>query len=128
MDKRRATQIHKAFSEAKLDVLVCSLPKNVLLLSGYWPVIGTSVVLAFRDGTVELIVPEDEHELGKPSWADRIYTFKPAPLDKLATASEQLLEPLRGVKGKLRRANVGFEHGEDSEPASYAAMHLYQHS
>lgn len=126
--KDRIARIRKALSAAKLDVLVCSLPKNVLLLSGYWPVIGTSVALAFADGGIQLIVPADEQELAEQGWADHVQTFKPAPLDKLTSASEQLLEALRSLGKKLDGAAIGIEYGEETEPSTYAAMHLYRGS
>jgi Xaa-Pro aminopeptidase len=127
-DKERIARIRKALADAKLDALVCSLPKNVLLLAGYWPVVGTSVAIAFADGNIQLIVPADEQELGEQGWADHVQTFKPAPLDQLTSASEQLLEPLRSLGKKLEGATVCVEHGEDTEPSTYAAMHLYQDS
>jgi Xaa-Pro aminopeptidase len=127
-DKDRIARIRKALADAKLDALVCSLPKNVLLLSGYWPVVGTSVAIAFDDGSIQLIVPADEQELAEQGWADHVRTFKPAPLDQLTSASEQLLEPLRSMGKKLDDNEIGIEHGEDTEPSTYAAMHLYQDS
>ncbi len=127
-DKERIARIRKALADAKLDAVVCSLPKNVLLLSGYWPVIGTSVAVAFAGGNIQLIVPADEQELAEQGWADHIQTFKPAPLDQLTSASEQLLDPLRSIGKKLDGNEIGIERGEDTEPSTYAAMHLYEDS
>lgn len=127
-DKDRIARTRKALAEAKLNALMCSLPKNVVLLSGYWPVVGTSVAAAFADGSIELIVPEDEQKLAEQGWADHVQTFKPAPLDKLTSASEQLLEPLRCLGKKLDGTAIGMEHAEETEPSTYAAMHLYQNS
>jgi Xaa-Pro aminopeptidase len=127
-DRNRIARIRKALTDAKLDALVGSLPKNVLLLSGYWPVVGTSLAIALADGSIELIVPEDEQELAKQGWADHVHMFKPAPLDQITSASEQLLEPLRSMGKKLEGNEIGIEYGEDTEPSTYAAMHLYQDS
>jgi Xaa-Pro aminopeptidase len=70
-DRDRIDRIRGALREAGLDALICALPSNVLLLSGYWPVVGTSVAIATRDGAVGLILPKDEAELGTAGWARR---------------------------------------------------------
>ncbi len=124
--KERSERLKDGISEMGLDGLVCALPKNVLMLSGYWPVVGTSVAIALSDGTVRLIVPEDEKELARTGWAKHIETFKPGSLDSLTTASEAVIEPLRQLEAQFASgARIGIEHGENSEPSSYAAMHLY---
>ena len=109
------------------DLVVCALPKNVLLLSGYWPVVGSGVAITSSDGRVALLVPEDEEELAKTGWADEVHTFKPGSLDKLTTAAEAIRTPLRDLLKSFsgKKARIGFEAAETSEPASYAAMHLY---
>jgi len=124
--KERNALLHDAISQMGLDALVCALPKNVLMLSGYWPVVGTSIAIAFSDGTVHLIVPEDERELAQNGWAKHVATFKPGSLESITTAAEAVVAPLRRLEGQFAAgARVGIEHGEESEPSSYAAMHLY---
>ncbi len=99
---------------------------NVLLLTGYWPVVGTSMAIASRGEGICLIVPEDEEELADRGWADQIIPFHPGSLDAITTAGQQLREPLqRGAKALSNRARLGIEQGETTEPASYAATHLY---
>ncbi len=129
IDRERSERVQQVLSKARLDALACALPKNVLLLSGYWPVIGTSAAIAFADGSVELIVPEDEADLAARGRATRIHPFKPASLDRLTTASEAIIDPLRKAGEKIGNSKrIGIEQGEESEPASYAATHLYQGS
>lgn len=124
--EQRIGRIRSALSALELDALVCALPKNVLLLSGYWPVIGASVALAFNDGAIELLVPEDEAELAQAGWAGRIRTFKPGSLERLTTAAEALREPLGNIDALFTRpVRIAIESGETSEPASYAAMNLF---
>ena len=55
-DTERIDRIAYALRGAKLDGLVCALPANVLLLSGYWPVVGVSIAIATADGAVVLLV------------------------------------------------------------------------
>jgi Xaa-Pro aminopeptidase len=123
----RIDRIRTALLENQWDMVVCALPMNVLLLSGYWPVVGTGVALAFSDGRISLLVPEDEEDLANRGWADEVRTFMPGCFHKLITAAEAIRAPLQTLarsfsSGPLR---VGFEAQETSEPASYAAMHLY---
>ena len=123
----RVDRIRRALQDKQWDLLVCALPKNVLLLSGYWPVVGTGVAVASSDGRIRLLVPEDEEDLAKSGWADEVRTFKPGSLQKLTTAAEAIRSPLQELLNGFSKEPVrtGFEDRETSEPASYAAMHLY---
>jgi Xaa-Pro aminopeptidase len=124
----RKEQIARALQQAGLDALVCALPKNVLMLSGYWPVVGTGVAVAARPGDVHLLIPEDEKQFAQGCRATTIETFKPGSLDEITTASDAVVAPLSHVLKQFLKSGVriGHEHGGDSEPASYSAMHLYQ--
>ncbi len=126
----RKQQIATQMQKAALDGLVCALPKHVLLLSGYWPVVGTSMAVARSNGEVCLIVPEDEKPFAAKSRATNIETFKPSSLDKITTAEETVVQPLSHTLKLLLNSEprIGYELGADTQPASYAAMHLYQGS
>jgi len=91
---------------------------NVLLLSGYWPVVGTGVGVASSDGRISLLVPEDEEDLAKRGWADEIRTFKPGSLEELKTTAEAIRHPLQELGESISTApvRVGFEAHETSEP------------
>ena len=123
----RVDRIRIALGKNQWDLVICALPKNVLLLSGYWPVVGTGVAIASADGRITLLVPEDEEDLANSGWADEVRTFKPGSLEEIITAAQAIRGPLEKLitsfsAGLLR---IGFEASESSEPASYAAMHLY---
>lgn len=126
-DAERVDRLCQAMRKAGLDLLACALPVNVRLVSGYWPVVGTSVVLAARDGTILLIAPEDERGLADRGWADAVYPFQPSSLSDLRTAADALRRPLREAAARLGigHGKIGYEENGCSEPASYAAMHLY---
>jgi Xaa-Pro aminopeptidase len=127
-DEERARRITSSLAGAGMDAFVCALPVNVLLLSGYWPVIGTSVAVATREGTVQLLVPEDEEELAARGRADKVRTFAPGSLSELKSASEAVRAPLCETLKSLglgRGSVIGYESGECFEPASYASVHLY---
>jgi Xaa-Pro dipeptidase len=55
--EERLERMRTGMAEQKLDALVLRLPENVLLLSGFWPMIGASVLLFPQDGIPVCIVP-----------------------------------------------------------------------
>jgi Xaa-Pro dipeptidase len=125
-DPERLARIQDELGSAKLDALVCSLPANVLLISGYWPVVGTALALVTRDGRVIVIAPEDEIDFARDCGA-KVLTFRSGSLDEIRTAIDAIQGPLAAALNwlDLERAAVGVESGAGFEPASYAAMHLY---
>jgi Xaa-Pro aminopeptidase len=123
----RIKRVTRALQQAGLDALVCTLPANVLLLSGYWPVVGSAVAVATRDGRVAILAPEDERELAGHGWATEVRTYHPGSLACLTRPAEAVRDPLamllRDVGVECGR--IGYEDGHAYEPASYAAMYLY---
>jgi Xaa-Pro aminopeptidase len=124
----RVARIMEALRDAGLDALISTLPANVLLLSGYWPVVGSALAVATRDGRVAVLAPSDEEELARRGWARDVRTYEPATLSRLTGGpSAAVREPLAALLRDLGlgRARIGFEEGDAYEPASYAAMYLY---
>src|SRR5215212_667486 len=126
-DGERVARIVLTLERSGLDAVVCSLPSNVLLLTGYWPVVGTAVAVASRAGLVGLVAPSDERDLAERGWADEVRYFESGSTDEIhsiaATIQPQLERLLRllGIGG----GRVGWESGAASQPCSYAEMHLY---
>ena len=123
----RVEMVKQAIAVADCDAVVCALPVNVLMMSGYWPVVGTSLVVATREGAIILLVPEDEKELTENSWADEVRTYQPNSLHKLQSPVESAGESLHELLHRLglHCSRIGYEFGPSSEPSSYAAMNLY---
>jgi Xaa-Pro aminopeptidase len=126
-DLERARRVQEALSDSIFSALICSLPKHVLMLTGYWPVVGTSIAVVAKDGLTYLIVPQDEEQLAREGHADRILTFQPGSLEKLTTAAEEARIPLREVLDEIHlpEGAIGSDIGSHVEPASYAAIHFY---
>lgn len=125
-DRDRLDRITAALRAANLNALVCSLPSNVLLLTGYWPVVGTSIAVATREGAIGLLVPQDEQQLAKDGWANELQTFKPSTLDELKPLQKAVEAPLKKLLQRLGQAErIGCDAGVANEPVSYAAMSLY---
>ena len=126
-DEARVGRVRRALSEARVDAVVCALPANVLLLSGYWPVIGTACAIVTRDGAVAVIAPSDERALAVRGWASTFLTFQAGSLRELTTVVEAIRAPLAeaGHALGLEGARLGYEGGAWYEPATYASMFLY---
>lgn len=58
-----------AMERAGLDALVLRLPENVLLLSGYWPMLGVCTLVFPREGRASVLIPDYyEEEAGPNLW------------------------------------------------------------
>jgi Xaa-Pro aminopeptidase len=127
-DHDRINRIIRALDSGDLDALVCTLPSNVLLVSGYWPVIGNAIAIVTRNGAVGVIAPEDEEEFARKSWADQIRIFHPASLDRITNTLDAVREPLCEVQASLNlggAACLGYEGSRAFDPSSYASTFVY---
>jgi Xaa-Pro aminopeptidase len=123
VDDERNVAIVSALGNSHLHGLVCCDPTSVLLLTGYWPVLGTSVAIFAGDGSVAVIVPEDEVEIAGGSTAARIIPYKPSQMKRLECPIQALSKPIglalasRSLSGKT----LGVELRQTMQPASYAS-------
>lgn len=60
VDKERLRRISAAMAGAGMDALICRLPENVVFLTGWWPLTGTSWVVFAADGKARIILPACE--------------------------------------------------------------------
>ncbi len=109
--------------EAGLDALVCALPSSVLLLSGYWPVVGNAVVV-FTKAEVVLLVPAQELSLTKASWADSVETYEPGSLEHIYSLTAAIEPLLKSAMDRLdlHGCRIGIETGPWVQPAPYVAL------
>jgi Xaa-Pro aminopeptidase len=119
----RGELIRRTLQRTNWDLLVCVMPANVLLLSGYWPAVAHSLALATRDGQFALVVPDDDGELAEQSWVDHVRTYAPARIDQLTTAEESVYQAFVAIKRDLTVVadRIGFEQTDAFEPAAYAS-------
>ena len=64
---RRRKLVQWVLRGTEMDAIVSTFPSNILMLTGYWPVVGTSIAVATRDGAMDLVVPRDEENLVRGS-------------------------------------------------------------
>lgn len=126
--QERIERISQALQDDGLDALVCTLPTNVLLLSGYWPVVGTAVAVAIRAGRIAVLAPEDERDLATAGWAAQVQTYEPGSLTHLTGPADAVRDPLTALLGALGVAHgrIGYEDGSTYQESSYAALYLSQ--
>lgn len=125
----RATtdRIAQALREHGLGALICTLPSNVLMASGYWPVVGTALAVVSADAGLVVLAPEDEADLAARRWGGDLITFRTGSLQQLISISDAVTQPLARALRLLgvEAARLGYEADAASEPASYAAMNIY---
>jgi Xaa-Pro aminopeptidase len=128
IDPERHSRVISMLREEKLDALICSAPTQVLLLTGYWPVIGNSIAVFTVDGEVRVLLPEDEHEIASHSSNAVLTDFHPELLHILTTPKEAIEKPLTHLCRKLSitQARVGMELEQNLQPASYAVTACYR--
>lgn len=90
-----------------LGALICRLPDNVLLLTGYWPVSSFAFAVVPREGQVVLIAVETERQEVPAGAADdvRFYSFgnlgTPDPLDSVQRLLAGVLRDLGVERGRI---------------------------
>src|SRR5438445_3789396 len=125
MNTARLQQLRSLMPREGLDALVCRLPENVVLLTGYWPVVGRSAaVLTLEHGPI-LLAPEMEAYAIQGAWAEDVHTFPvwrlvdPDPQDSL----NELLAAVAARYG-LKGRRVGYDGAfEDIAPTQRVAEH-----
>ena len=109
-DIERWEQVRSVLAADRLDALVCRLPENVVMLSGYWPVMGRSVVIFPTEGDPILLAPVSETTAVELGWITDVRTFRAwrvgdaDPEVSLAALLGQAFAD-RGLKGK----RIGYE-------------------
>jgi Xaa-Pro aminopeptidase len=126
-DVERIAVLRAELESQKLDGLICALPSNVLLLAGYWPVVGTAIALIGPNDTIVVVAPRDEYEFAEAGWADEIIALEKGNLDTLTTITDALRTPLRSAiaRAHLGGGRIGIESGLRFEPFPYVATYRY---
>lgn len=119
--RERVAWVAEALQEWRLTALVCTLPENVLMLTGYWPVVGTAVAVATSDG-VSVLAPADEEDLARRGWSV-VRTYYPGSLTELTGPADTVGGPLSTLLREVGATDgaIGYDDGRTFEGSSYAA-------
>lgn len=119
----RQTRLLSSMSHAGFDALICDAATEVLLLTGYWPVLGASIAVLAADGECRVLLPEDEMELASRTTSATLVPYRPEEKTRLVDPVQALEGPLRSVLDQLglSQATMGVQLQRGMQPASYAA-------
>jgi Xaa-Pro aminopeptidase len=127
-DTQRRRLIVTAMKSVGIDVLACFSPTDVLLLSGYWPVMGKSIAFLKCDGTLAVVLPEDEVELAEATSDAHLIPYKPDTLKDLRPLSESLKKPGQELAShiKLDSGAIGTSLSDNSVGVSYQSVNRFR--
>ncbi|RLF19372.1 MAG: hypothetical protein DRZ82_06005 [Thermoprotei archaeon] len=108
MDKERLLRVKKAMEERDIDLIVCKNPENVLYLSGYWPVMGWSLVIFPLDDEPILIVPQAELEFAEVGWVKDIRPYETETLREIWNPYKLISDIIKEIEVR-KGAKVGCE-------------------
>ena len=110
-------------NQSQADAYACISPSNVLLLTGYWPVLGNSLALFSSTGETTVIVPEDEVQIAQATTSARVVSYKPSSMDRQTDSVRELSAALSSVMQQLglTRATVAYETRYSMRPATYVS-------
>ncbi len=129
-DSQRHDSILQAIEAHGFAALASFTPTEVLLLTGYCPVMGSSFAVFSRSGKVCAIVPEDELDLAKATSKAEFISYKPSSLHRMTRPAEAAHEPLKELAERLHLepGAIGTSLAESSQPASYQSVHRFRDS
>lgn len=81
-NQERLDRMRRAMEAERIDALAVRLPENVLLLSGFWPMLGASVLVFPREGRPVCAIPHCyESEAGSSLWEAQASYYRYGVLD-----------------------------------------------
>jgi Xaa-Pro dipeptidase len=131
MNKMRAQRVKDMFIQRGADfhAIVCRLPQNVVMLTGYQPILGNSFCIvtlnSAKEVEIRLAIPKDEEEYVPPGVAVEIKTYSEETMDYIGNTIQAVREPLAellrstGINGK---AVIGIEGADAPIAASYTQV------
>ena len=131
MDTTRQQRIVEMFTRRGEDfhALICRLPQNVVMLTGYQPILGNTFCLvtvnAARDVEIRLALPVDEQDFVPPGTAVEVKTYAEETLhyidNTIGAAREPLAELIRSA-GINENAVIGYEGIYSPVAAAYTQV------
>jgi hydroxypyruvate isomerase len=120
-DRERLERLQGRLAAEELDALVCVLPENVLLCSGYWAMSDGCAAIVPRVGEPELVVPRGEETWAAESgWRLAVYAAgrlsDPPPSEAFPSLLASRVERLGHSKG-----TIAVEHDWTSPMPPYMA-------
>jgi Xaa-Pro dipeptidase len=120
IDMERIERTKKAMHDQNYDALICRLPENIVMLTGYWPMNGFAFLVFPVDKEPVLIAPVPEEELAREGWVADTRTFKWGLVDSgdPYVSISALLKQVAGELGLVGK-RVGYEGSFEFVAAPY---------
>lgn len=125
MNTERMDRMRTAMEMQGLDVLVCRLPENVLMLSGYWPLCGWVFFLFPLEGKPICILPDTEKQEAAAELWDSECSIYPFGTIGAGNQFEHIGNALREAAGSRDWKRVGYEGNFESIAPAWNAAELY---
>jgi Xaa-Pro aminopeptidase len=110
-NQERLDRMRRAMERERLDAMVVRLPENVLLLSGFWPMIGASFLLFPREGRSLCVIPHCyEQESAGCLWEAEAVYHRYGVLDAPEPGNAVCSILSRAARGKGWK-RIGYEAG-----------------
>ena len=125
-DRLRAARNSQAMASERIDALICRLPENVLLLTGYWPLSGFAYALVPLEGPTTLIAPELDARLIPSSAPFEVITYRMGVLrspDPFMSVQSLLRDALAAAG--LTGARLGYEGNFEVVAAGHTGGEIY---
>lgn len=109
IDSERINRNSSGMNKKGLDALICRLPENVLFLSGWWPLTGTSWAISTADGRTHIILPNCEAIEAQADGIIDFSAFEWAHLD--ANPLEEIKKIIQHVAREfgIEKGHIGIE-------------------
>ena len=120
-DSERRKRLISVLQDTHLDALICTAASDVLLLTGYWPVMAMSIATLTVNGDCTIILPEDEAAIARISSTDSLKLFSPVKLTSFEPI-ERRLQDLLGEevqRAGFQQARIGIRERVTEQPAPY---------
>jgi Xaa-Pro aminopeptidase len=124
----RIARVAEGIHALGADALVVSLPSQVLLLTGYWPIVGTAIAIVTAEGQTYLIAPEDEAKLAERATVGRTLLASFGSMDHPTRLEEDVAPYLKAALHQLglrNNARIAVDRAPHSEQAPYVAFTVY---
>ncbi|MGB9415559.1 MAG: Xaa-Pro peptidase family protein, partial [Acidobacteriaceae bacterium] len=127
-DAQRRKMILHELQASRLEALASFSSTEVLLLTGYWPVMGTSLAICTRERGVCAVIPEDELELAASTSDVEFFAYKPESLEHLEPLTDVLADPVKNVVSRLnlKTGKIGINLGGEAQGSSYPSVHHFR--
>ena len=125
MNTERTDRMRAAMERQELDALLCRLPENVLLLSGYWPLCGWVFYLFPADGRPVCILPNsEEKEACADLWGSECIVYPYGTIDA-GDQFEEIQKALRQSREGKGWKRIGFEGNFENIAPAWNVAELF---